>query len=471
MASTESLSALSQYYSTRLEPTDLSDLRGLAEAHAIACASSLIECASIGFAFDAIFANIPTHWRRVGSAMRNAWNQAIPDRPLETPEEVSLNLIAQHIPDWRGRLFDFEVVSRLNSGRWVGTLCLERGQRAAISPATDTSPTVLQITTPAATTYQARAIELIQSYRDALKRSADDPLFVLEMINAKHAPAPNTNSNNEAIALTMPPLPNTDCSEDSERRCFGINPEALADLAIHFTENLLAENRNDLGNPASRDIKLVATPRFFATFSPLFTHNSNDLPASRRTTPDFLPLPVNLARLKMSCSRLTEQVCALESLYPCPERNPKPRPATYINEYDELLLIVDSVTRLVIQKGEMPLDQWILSMVNRDATTMTESVLQHHLEDLLAIKENNLVNQAFCGPGFLSRWENAMTGGRLLLAERLDDAIEIADCVRNAARARSPTLTIKGILQLEAIADERSFNQKWGMLNRPPQKL
>jgi hypothetical protein len=83
---------------------------------------------------------------------------------------------------------------------------------------------------------------------------------------------------------------------------------------------------------------------------------------------------------------------------------------------------------------------------------MSEAVLHHHLEDLLLIKETNLVDHAFCGAGFLSRWENAMTGGRTRLAEQLEDAIEICQlCQKRYANALSGS-DVRKIQLLQATA-------------------
>ena len=421
MVDIESLKALSAQYGSQLAQTDFVNLRSWANEHGAARADSLLDAAAIGFAFDVIFSEPVINTSKITPEMKHAWELAYPEIPAESLNGQALDSLTDNIRGWKGRLFGIEAVERLNRGSWVGDLHLKAGQHVECCASTSQSGWNLHITDDegiAANKNQLKAVELLKGFHDALERFSGTLMF------ASLESAPSLNTRIEALGGDGP---SDSVGFLSTATTTSLSIRVIAAIAKVLAGGAPADGHRQVATATRTIGTSVLASAFSEAFSVLFNRSTPNSELKKSSEPEPANYAPNLTRLRASASRLTELVRTFEPLYPCPERERKLNPRCYINDYDELLLLVDSSSRLAIQRGSTPLDQWITLVVERDTFIMSEAVLRHHLSDLLQIKADNLVDKAFCGDGFLIRWESAMSGGRMRLEEKLKDAIEISN--------------------------------------------
>lgn len=404
MAASESLKALATTYRQQAAPACITTLRALSNDYSTAQIAAFLDVAALGLAFDVVFSEPAFDASQVTPDMARAWSAAYPKVSIESLDGLQRESFAGVIGGWKGRLFLVEAASLLNHGSWVGSLHLETGQRAEIPDLDSAQTRRLQIVGENAegvTPIQRSALRTLGEFLQSLERYSDVPLFATYKIAAGSASGPD--------------CPDAPLDTSVER-------VHIARLASAAVARILATC------PAGIRTGRVffATPKlddFLRSLSWVMAGADSEEGAAlirNMHVPD-------LNRLRATASSFADLVRALETCYPCPERQKKERQPTTAGDFAEALSLVDGSTRLAMLCGSMPLDRWIESMAVLDTSAMSESELATHLADLQQIRAHGLVDKAFSTEGFRERWASAMTGGRKQLAAKLENAIEAGE--------------------------------------------
>jgi hypothetical protein len=93
----------------------------------------LIDAVSCAAAIGALSADDEVKLSLVTPAMKEAFQLAFPNTPLESLSDRSPEEISGFINAWKGKYFEVLVRDRLNAGEWVGDIHLEHGQTAELA--------------------------------------------------------------------------------------------------------------------------------------------------------------------------------------------------------------------------------------------------------------------------------------------------------------------------------------------------
>lgn len=445
MAHADTLRALAAQYEQ--EPTGrratLKDLRTLARGYIRARGTSIMDAAAIGLAFDVVFSESAFDVSKITPEMASAWEQAYPNVPIESLAGRSTEDLAGAISGWKGKLFEVEVANRLNAGEWVGDLHLEAGQHAQLAASATQPGWDLQIINDdggIADAVQLKATESVSYVHEALERYPDTPILTTHEVASKlidHGMIIDSGLHNDILTDSV-----SDHVADASADAFsdgliGAMPvsvivvtEAARVLSGKKTVDAALASGGDrlakgvVAGAVAAGVSVVATPFVGAIagfMTRLFLSSEPDI----QQAPETSLVPPDMDRMRTVASRFNNVVHVLEPFYPCPARTSRPKSNAFLNDRQELLSLVDSTTRLAIERGSMPLNEWIESMVARDTASLDEPALTQHLADLQQIRRERWVDRAFPASGFLDQLGRAFAGNHGELTRKLGDAIEM----------------------------------------------
>lgn len=418
----------------------LNDLRTLAGGYIRARGTSIMDAAAIGFAFDVVFSESVFDVAKITPEMATAWQLAYPNVPIESLAGRSTEELAGAISGWKGKLFEVEVANRLNDGEWVGDLHLEAGQHAELAASATQPGWDLQIINDdgsIADAVQLKATESVSYVHEALERYPDTPIVATHEVASKmidHGTVIDSGFHNDVLTDSV-----SDHVADASADAFsdgiiGAMPvsiivitEAARVLSGKKTVDAALASGGDrlakgvVAGAVAAGVSVVATPLVGAIagfMTRLFLSSEPDV----QQAPETSLVPPDMDRMRNVASRLYDVAHALEPVYPCPERAERPKPNAFLSDQQELLSLVDPTTRLTIERGSMPLNEWIESMLARDTASLDEPAMRQHLADLEQISKDRLVEKAAPTRGFLDR---LFSGDARLPQQKLEDMIKI----------------------------------------------
>lgn len=442
MAHADTLRALAAQYEQ--EPTGqrakLNDLRALAGGYIKARGTSIMDAAAIGFAFDVVFSEPTFDLAKITPEMASAWEMAYPNVPIESLAGRSTEDLAGAISGWKGKLFEVEVANRLNDGEWVGDLHLEAGQHAELAASATQPGWDLQILNEdgsVADAVQLKATESVAYVHEALERYPDTPILATHEVAAKladHGTVIDSGLQNDILTDSV-----SDHVADASADAFsdgliGAMPvsiivvtEAARVLSGKKTVDAALASGGDrlakgvVAGAVAAGVSVIATP-FVGAIAGFMTRLFLSSEPDVQQAPETSLVPPDMERMRNVASRFYDVAHALEPVYPCPARAGRPLPNAFLSDHQEMLSLVDSTTRLTIQRGAMPLSKWIETMLARDTASLDEPAMRQHLADLEQIRKDRLVEKAFPSRGFLDR---LFSGDLRLPQEKLEDVIKI----------------------------------------------
>ena len=447
-----SLNSLSSQYRRQHGEVTLDELRQVASEFAAKRHQSVLDAAAIALAFDAIMSKDTFDVSEVTPEMAEAWSLAYPNVPLESLAGRSTEELAGAISGWKGKLFEVEVVERLNSGEWVGDLHLEPGQTAYIAESTTQPGWDIQIRDDegnVADLIQLKATESISYIHEALARYPDTPILATSEVASQLGGNPmvlDSGISNDALTASTSDQVASASDSAVTDGLVGAMPLALIAITEASTvwsgkktvDQALASGgdrvaKGVVAGAVAAGVSAIATP-FVGAIAGFITRlalNENDRTTASKHTDSDVPRHTYLVE---RASQLQNSVATISAHYSPPQKQAdRPlSPPPSISDNDELLSLVDPKTRLDILRSSMPLKDWIREMICKSVLTMTLDEVEQYLADVEMIKWRGLLDDAIPADGILGSLGRAMFSDHRDLKFGLDNAINRATIYRKS---------------------------------------
>jgi len=149
----------------------------------------IIDSIAVGYALEIITDGDEVDIDGMPDNVRQAFEQAFPNVPIETLNERSPEELGHLVNAWKGKLFEVEVQDQLNAGLQVGDWQLENGQRAELAESATQPGWDLKIVDEdgqVVDTFQLKSTDSDSYINYALERYPDVPIVATSDI-ANHA--------------------------------------------------------------------------------------------------------------------------------------------------------------------------------------------------------------------------------------------------------------------------------------------
>lgn len=479
MADHQALIALSGQYADQGGRARIEDLRALATGYIAARRTSILDAAAIAFTFDAIMSKDAFDVSEVTPEMAEAWSLAYPNVPIESLAGRSTEELAGAISGWKGKLFEVEVVDRLNSGEWVGDLRLESGQTAHIAESATQPGWDIQIRDEDGAVLDAiqlKATESISYVHEALARYPDTPILATHEVADRlgdHPMVMDSGISNDALTDSVNQHVADASSDTLSDGVIGAMPLSLIaiteaskvwsgkqtlDQALESGGERVA--KGVVAGAVAAAVSSVATPLvgLVAGFITRLALTDSDQPVRPAKDPGVAP---RFEHLYGSASRFRDAVAVIAKDYGVPTQRPEARGSnpSASNDAKELASFVDQDTRLAIIRGAMPLKDWIREMICKSVLSMSADEIEQHLADLQLIKDENLLDDANPADGMLDAIGRALFSDHLNLGFALDNAIGKARLHKKSLSGSITAEEHEELLARDALPLETPFEQ------------
>lgn len=442
MAFSATLNQLADDYARSSSRASLGDLRKLAIDYRNANIISILDAAAIGLAFDIVFSADRVDVSQITPEMMVAWEKAYPNVPIESLADRSPEEIAGIISGWKGKLFEVEVEQRLNAGEWVGDLHLDQGQTAKIADSA-TQPgwdiRIFNENGQVADAIQLKAAESVGYVHEAFAKYPDTPILATHEVATKMASDGVLDSGisnehltdsvteqiadatgdslNDAVIGTMP------VSVILATEAYGVySGKKTVDDALSSGGDRLAKGAIAGGVGAA--VSVFGTPFLGAVatiLARLWLGNGN-----KQAKELELFTPPSIEHMRDQAQRLLVQSKHVSRYYPCEPISAGNHRLPALTDQQELLGLVDDVTRLRIEQGSMPLSDWLVSMISNDLFSMNKETLTRHFSDLVQIRNQGWIDAAYPTNTVDKLVDAFIDNDRDMLKRNLDAQIKLA---------------------------------------------
>ena len=130
---------------------------------------------------------------------------------------------------------------------------------------------------------------------------------------------------------------------------------------------------------------------------------------------NFYPaVPLDPVHMYETALDLKKTTAAVRTHYECSPLQPSVADKTIFVPQDELLELLDFPTRLEIERGKVPLDQWIDERLKKDVLSMNKRQLDLYLRELRAIEDNKWIKKAHAPrDGFFEKISGGWKEGKI----------------------------------------------------------